>query len=27
VCTREGCQLYARKTNLPAHTLLAIPIT
>jgi hypothetical protein len=27
VCTYEGCQLYARKTNLPAHTLQMIPVT
>jgi hypothetical protein len=27
VCTCEGCQFYARKTNLPAHTLQTIPVT
>jgi transposase InsO family protein len=27
VCTCEGCQFYACKTNLPAHTLLTILIT
>jgi transposase InsO family protein len=27
VCTREGCQFYARKTNLPAHALQTIPVT
>jgi hypothetical protein len=27
VCTCEGCQFYARKTNLPAHALQTIPIT
>jgi hypothetical protein len=27
VHTCEGCQLYARKTNLPAHILHNIPIT
>jgi transposase InsO family protein len=25
--TCEGCQFYARKTNLPAHTLQTIPVT
>jgi hypothetical protein len=25
VRTCEGCQFYARKTNLPAHTLQTIP--
>jgi transposase InsO family protein len=25
--TYEGCQFYARKTNLPAHTLQMIPVT
>jgi transposase InsO family protein len=27
VHTCEGCQFYARKTNLPAHTLQTIPVT
>jgi predicted choloylglycine hydrolase len=27
VRTCEGCQFYARKTNLPAHTLQTIPVT
>jgi transposase InsO family protein len=27
VCTYEGCQFYARKTNLPAHALQTIPVT
>jgi hypothetical protein len=27
VRTCEGCQLYARKTNLPTHTLQTIPVT
>jgi hypothetical protein len=27
VRTCEGCQFYARKTNLPSHTLQTIPIT
>jgi hypothetical protein len=27
VRTCEGCQFYARKTNLPAHALQTIPIT
>ena len=27
VRTCEGCQFYARKTHLPAHTLQTIPIT
>jgi transposase InsO family protein len=27
VCTCEGCQIYARKTNLLAHALQTIPIT
>jgi hypothetical protein len=27
VHTCEGCQFYARKTNLPAHALQTIPIT
>jgi transposase InsO family protein len=27
VCTCEGSQFYARKTNVPAHTLQTIPIT
>jgi hypothetical protein len=27
VRTCEGCQLYARKSNLPAHVLQTIPIT
>jgi ribonuclease HI len=27
VCTCEGCQFYARKTNLPAHILQTIPVT
>jgi transposase InsO family protein len=27
VCAYEGCQFYARKTNLPAHALQTIPIT
>jgi predicted choloylglycine hydrolase len=27
VRTREGCQFYARKSNLPAHVLRTIPIT
>jgi transposase InsO family protein len=27
VCTCEGCQFYARKSNLPAHVLQTIPIT
>jgi hypothetical protein len=26
-CTCEGCQFYACKTNLPAHTLQTIPVT
>jgi hypothetical protein len=25
--TCEGCQFYARKTNLPAHSLQTIPVT
>jgi transposase InsO family protein len=25
--TYEGCQFYARRTNLPAHTLQTIPVT
>jgi hypothetical protein len=25
--TYEGCQFYARKTNLPAHALQTIPVT
>jgi hypothetical protein len=25
--TCEGCQFYARKTNLPAHTLQTFPVT
>jgi hypothetical protein len=25
--TCEGCQFYARKTNLPAHALQMIPVT
>jgi hypothetical protein len=25
--TCEGCQFYARKTNLPTHTLQTIPVT
>jgi hypothetical protein len=27
VRTCEGCQFYARKTNLPAHALQTIPVT
>jgi transposase InsO family protein len=27
VCTCEGCQFYARKTNLPTHVLQTIPVT
>jgi hypothetical protein len=27
VRTCEGCQFYARKTNLPVHTLQTIPVT
>ena len=27
VRTCEGCQFYARKSNLPAHVLQTIPIT
>jgi hypothetical protein len=27
VRTCEGCQLYARKTHLPSHTLQTIPVT
>jgi hypothetical protein len=27
VCTCEGCQFYARKSNLPAHALQTIPVT
>jgi hypothetical protein len=27
VHTCEGCQFYARKTNLSAHALQAIPVT
>jgi ribonuclease HI len=27
VCTCEGCQFYARKSNLPAHVLQTIPMT
>jgi hypothetical protein len=27
VRTCEGCQFYARRTNLPAHTLQTIPVT
>jgi transposase InsO family protein len=27
VCTCKGCQFYARKTNLPAHSLQTIPVT
>jgi hypothetical protein len=27
VRTCEGCQFYARKTNLPAHVLQTIPVT
>jgi transposase InsO family protein len=27
VRTREGCQFYARKSNLPAHALQTIPVT
>jgi hypothetical protein len=27
VRTREGCQFYARKTNLSAHALQTIPVT
>jgi hypothetical protein len=27
VRTCEGCQFYACKTNLPAHTLQMIPVT
>jgi hypothetical protein len=27
VRTCEGCQFYARKTNLPGHALQTIPIT
>jgi hypothetical protein len=27
MCICEGCQFYARKTNLPAHALQMIPIT
>jgi ribonuclease HI len=27
VCTCEGCQFYARKSNLPAHVLQTIPVT
>jgi hypothetical protein len=27
VRTCEGCQFYARKTNLPAHALQMIPVT
>jgi hypothetical protein len=27
VRTCEGCQFYARKTNLPAHSLQTIPVT
>jgi hypothetical protein len=27
VRTREGCQFYAHKTNLPAHALQTIPVT
>jgi hypothetical protein len=27
VHTYEGCQFYARKTNLPAHALQTIPVT
>jgi transposase InsO family protein len=27
VRTSKGCQFYARKTNLPVHTLQTIPIT
>jgi transposase InsO family protein len=27
VCTYEGCQFYARKSNLPAHVLQTIPVT
>jgi hypothetical protein len=27
VCTCEGCQFYASKTNPPAHTLQTIPVT
>jgi hypothetical protein len=25
--TCEGCQFYARKSNLPAHVLQTIPVT
>jgi uncharacterized protein YbjT (DUF2867 family) len=27
VRTCEGCQFYARKSNLPAHALQTIPVT
>jgi transposase InsO family protein len=27
LCAREGCQFYARKSNLPAHVLQTIPVT
>jgi hypothetical protein len=27
VRTCEGCQFYARKSNLPAHVLQTIPVT
>jgi hypothetical protein len=27
VRTYEGCQIYARKSNLPAHVLQTIPVT
>jgi hypothetical protein len=27
VRTCEGCQFYARKTNIPAHALQTIPVT
>jgi predicted choloylglycine hydrolase len=27
VCTCEGCQFHARKSNLPAHVLQTIPVT